>query len=325
MSSSRGQCQGPRNRYQNRDFGVCIDQRIVDRAFRCAGKVDGCLVGSCVAVGRFLGINKFCPSFESRYMNSPFVAFFWYFIVGSVLNSGFYAIPTVYASSSRLPQVLHFYALFMILGNYRLIRRNAQLNVVKGGSEAQSELQAAGQTSTCKVCGVERPERAHHCSFCGRCVLKRAHHCMFSDCCIGYHNQRHFIVMVCYQVVGVIHQTWALSRTAPPLRPPLGLWSVWFYAYLLASLVSTVFIVYLFARQAASLVLGATETEMKHGIPWDSPYNRGIVAEVSAVFGRRGVLHFVWPLQGEVDTRGAYEWLRRDDPDAPSLPAKDAA
>ncbi|KAL8567400.1 hypothetical protein ACOMHN_001788 [Nucella lapillus] len=46
----------------------------------------------------------------------------------------------------------------------------------------------------CYHCQIVRPPRCHHCSECNTCVLKRDHHCYFAGNCVGFKNQRHFLV-----------------------------------------------------------------------------------------------------------------------------------
>lgn len=54
---------------------------------------------------------------------------------------------------------------------------------------------------------VDAPPRSFHCSHCNACILKRDHHCFFSNSCIGFYNQRFFILYIVYMVWGNI---WAL-------------------------------------------------------------------------------------------------------------------
>ncbi|GFR72424.1 palmitoyltransferase [Elysia marginata] len=53
----------------------------------------------------------------------------------------------------------------------------------------------------CSTCKLYSPPRSHHCTVCNICVLKRDHHCFFSGSCVGYHNQRHFIIFLFYACV----------------------------------------------------------------------------------------------------------------------------
>lgn len=43
-----------------------------------------------------------------------------------------------------------------------------------------------------------KPERTHHCSACTVCVLKYDHHCPWLNGCVGLHNERYFLLFMCY-------------------------------------------------------------------------------------------------------------------------------
>ena len=53
----------------------------------------------------------------------------------------------------------------------------------------------------CDKCKMNQPPRAHHCKICQKCILKRDHHCFFTGTCIGYYNQRFFVMLVFYLMV----------------------------------------------------------------------------------------------------------------------------
>ena len=54
----------------------------------------------------------------------------------------------------------------------------------------------------CQKCGLYKPPRCHHCLICDKCVLKRDHHCYMSGVCVGFYNQRFFIMMNFYIALG---------------------------------------------------------------------------------------------------------------------------
>uniref|UniRef100_A0A915I947 Palmitoyltransferase n=1 Tax=Romanomermis culicivorax TaxID=13658 RepID=A0A915I947_ROMCU len=59
----------------------------------------------------------------------------------------------------------------------------------------------------CSTCNIDVPMRSHHCTMCNYCVLRKDHHCYFMGGCVGFGNQRYFIVFLFWSVIGSIYAT----------------------------------------------------------------------------------------------------------------------
>ena len=57
----------------------------------------------------------------------------------------------------------------------------------------------------CEECDIDQPPRAHHCRICRKCILKRDHHCYMSGVCVGFWNQRYFVIMNFYIAIASIY------------------------------------------------------------------------------------------------------------------------
>jgi predicted amidophosphoribosyltransferase len=71
----------------------------------------------------------------------------------------------------------------------------------------------AGLRGVCVRCAQSKPPRAHHCRQCGRCVKKMDHHCPWVNNCVGYTNQRVFLLFVASAHFGtLLYALWFLAR-----------------------------------------------------------------------------------------------------------------
>jgi len=76
----------------------------------------------------------------------------------------------------------------------------------------QQQRQHLAEFQTCPVCLLMTPPRSHHCKICNCCVLKRDHHCFFTASCVGFNNQRYFVVFMFYMSVSCAAGTLLLAH-----------------------------------------------------------------------------------------------------------------
>lgn len=50
----------------------------------------------------------------------------------------------------------------------------------------------------CNKCQCWKPDRTHHCSTCRKCILRMDHHCPWFATCIGFRNQKFFLLFLSY-------------------------------------------------------------------------------------------------------------------------------
>jgi len=102
---------------------------------------------------------------------------------------------------SRSPEMTIF---LLIVGNWLLVNVTFHYYMAAVTDPGQPPKDTTYEAvSICKKCLIPKPARTHHCSICNRCILKFDHHCPWLNTCIGFYNQRYFLLYMVYTTVGV--------------------------------------------------------------------------------------------------------------------------
>ena len=57
----------------------------------------------------------------------------------------------------------------------------------------------------CVICKKPKPPRAQHCKKCNRCILRCDHHCPWVGNCIGFNNEKFYILLLLYTSILLIY------------------------------------------------------------------------------------------------------------------------
>lgn len=75
-----------------------------------------------------------------------------------------------------------------------------------------------GQIAACFWCQLVQPDRCYHCHQCNRCILKRDHHCPWFNTCVGFVNQKYYLLLLVYVqvylIVGLASKTVSMLRNS---------------------------------------------------------------------------------------------------------------
>lgn len=176
----------------------------------------------------------------------------------------------------------------------------------------------------CPVCESNAPPRSHHCSVCKECILKHDHHCIFTGRCIGFYNQRYFIVALLYMTIGLLYSlsykspflletlggmsTLALLQmVAPHFGLLLGTFDVVLFLTTIVNLVEVVVLclcIYLLVTEIRCVAANQTTYEMSHGI---RTYGMGLRKNLRESLGSAWYLVWLSPwIDSPVDGDGLH-------------------
>ncbi|GAA6055471.1 hypothetical protein JCM3770_002844 [Rhodotorula araucariae] len=99
-------------------------------------------------------------------------------------------------------------------------------------NDASESSRAERYARSCKKCPPlpsggrpPKPERTHHCSVCQTCILKFDHHCPWIKGCVGLHNERYFLLFLCYfSVASLFAAYWSFKPAMRCLSFSPGSW-----------------------------------------------------------------------------------------------------
>eukprot|EP01127_Copromyxa_protea_P016706 TRINITY_DN5007_c0_g1_i1.p1 TRINITY_DN5007_c0_g1~~TRINITY_DN5007_c0_g1_i1.p1 ORF type:complete len:319 (-),score=55.11 TRINITY_DN5007_c0_g1_i1:59-1015(-) len=159
----------------------------------------------------------------------------------------------------------------------------------------------------CNFCLAPKPPRAHHCKICQRCILNMDHHCFFTGNCVGYKNQKHFILFLVYtsistfQGIGLVLYWIYYMATETETDPsrifvsiPRFIWMLFEFA---VAYVGGMYAFYILTRHLKMHFTGYTPIEKKRFKTWKRkqkeqgkrfyyPFDFGVKKNFEILFGK---------------------------------------
>ena len=246
-----------------------------------------------------------------KYIVKGGVPFFWTHTLFLLYTSTRVTIPIVVEETTGW--YLFYFVNFIFIEavvNWFLISR------IKKISKRDLSQAASGEWKNCDRCQTVAPPRSHHCPICDTCILRRDHHCYFTGSCIGHSNQRRFIVLLVYLVLGsvlgfvlnimYVNMKMPLKSEFMYYLPMLSLYRYLFTGDLSAGLLLILLQGYLcvftlvsacgyLAVEIVLTVKGQTQFESDKNIV---TYRQSVIQNIRAVFGSLWLLpiHFILPI-----------------------------
>ncbi|XP_078674154.1 putative palmitoyltransferase ZDHHC24 [Branchiostoma floridae x Branchiostoma belcheri] len=247
------------------------------------------------------------------------IIYFFLFAATIMWTTVVYALPALFLESTDDGRV-HYGLLVFLWGN--MLVNYCLCCTTKSFYADHEPRHVPEHWNYCLPCGRHLPPRAHHCLYCDRCVLKRDHHCFFTGCCVGYFNQRRFVLFNLYTCLSALHVLGLLLQYLEILNGPTMerllsyIFPVMVYEWYVGSMPTFTALVILemyvcvvacigcgglFGWQMMIIRDGQTSYEAVKDI---KRYNFGRTQNLREVFGPYWLLNFVFPMWTKLPGNG---------------------
>lgn len=244
------------------------------------------------------------------------------YTVAILFTTNYLTLPFVFVTRLEDSDSLFFYKalswfIFVnFFANYALILRGGVKSIYcSPGDLPLYNARMIENWDKCRRCDRQVPVRTRHCNICDRCILKRDHHCYLTGCCIGFYNQRFFICLCFYAIVGALYGFYFLETYLSSSY--VTLFSAEFYKFFLPYTVilwlfgyqdiGTVFLVlmlylsivacigsgYFLVWQCNLVIGGQTSYEFLKG---QKTHQTNISDHLKSIFGPYWFLNFIFPM-----------------------------
>lgn len=133
-----------------------------------------------------MGLGQFCDLFEILIIYSS------YTLIGYL---GVFEIISDFTTCRILHTIL-----FSIIGLLSISCHLASMLSDPGKVNPEEET-LINSRGICYRCNLNKAPRTHHCTICDKCIINKDFHCFWIKNCVGFNNQKHFILFNFYTII----------------------------------------------------------------------------------------------------------------------------